>query len=145
MNVSQKEQRRSSIIRQSPPEQPTRIRHNDDALFPSIAPSQSASQVMLKHDHEEEPLLEPVGIHSPVNAAEPVSPSIATTTTVAAAPPAPEPEPELTVESVESNTAHPRPPSSNSTTTITGSSICHSLAMPALGLGKKPLGGVNYR
>lgn len=57
-----------------------------------------------------------------MNAAEPVSPSIATTTTVAAAP-APEP-------AAESNTTRPRPPPRNSTTT-TGSSICYSVATPA--------------
>ena len=63
MNVSQKEQRRSSIIRQSPREQPTRMR-------------------TLNHDHEEQP--------SPAFG-EPTSPSIAITTAIAA--PAPQQRP----------------------------------------------------
>jgi hypothetical protein len=132
MNVSQKEQRRSSIIRHSPPnstrecDTTTTARPSSD--FSSIAPSQSASQVTLNHDHEEEePLSEPVGIHSVMNEAEPASPSIATTTTVAAPPPVPESEPELE-PTVESNTARPRPPSGNSTTTTP---IRYSLATPA--------------
>jgi len=131
---SLKEQRRSSIIRHSTPNNPreceTTMTARFSSDFSSIAPSQSASQVTLNHDHEEEPLSEPVGVHSVTNAADPVSPSIATMTAAAAPAPAPAPEPEPE-PIVESNTARPRPPSGNSTTTTTGSSIRYSLSMPA--------------
>ena len=107
-----KEQRRSSIIRHSTPNNPRECETTMTTRFPSdfssIVPSQSASQVTLNHDHEEEPLSEPVGVHSVTNAADPVSPSIATMTAVAGAPPALEPEPETELEPiVESNTARP--------------------------------------
>ena len=45
------------------------------APFLSFRPSRSASQVTLSHPHEEQPLSEPVGIYSVMNAAGPVFPS----------------------------------------------------------------------
>jgi hypothetical protein len=129
MNVSKTAQRRSSITRQSPPNNPREC-DNTTATRPSydlssVGPSQSASQVTLNHDHEEH-----IAIHSVINTPvleEPVSAAIATTTTVAAAASASEP-------ATESNTTRPRLPSGNrdSTTTTTRSSIRYSVATPAV-------------
>jgi hypothetical protein len=115
-----KDQRRSSIIASLP-----RTTHENATLpppssdFSSIGPSQSASQVMLNHDQEEQPSPEPATICSRVvNASafgEPISPSIATT--VAA--PAP-----------QANTTHPRSLSGNCITTRP--SMRYKVATPAI-------------
>jgi hypothetical protein len=83
--------------------------------FSSVEPSQSASQVTLNRDQEEPPLSEPVGIHAVMNAAEPISPSVATTMTVAAALPAP----------AKSNTSCHRPPSGNNYDSMFNTLQCH--------------------
>jgi hypothetical protein len=114
-----KEQRRSSIIRQSP-EQPTGMRHRHAPFL-----------FFFFHDHEEQLLSEPVGIQSNMNPAEPVFPFIATTTTGARAPP-------------ESNTTRPQAPSRNSTTT-TGSSIRYTYALETVTYPTAPPGRFRCR
>ena len=73
------------------PEQRTRMRYHHHAPFLRFLLHSAFSVRLSGHfeAHEEQPLSEPVGIHSAMNAAEPVSPSIATMKTLA---PAPAPE-----------------------------------------------------
>jgi hypothetical protein len=110
-----KEQRRPSITRQSPPNNPrecdniTATRPSYDFSSIGQPPRCLESRSRGTHRHTLR--------HQCSCFGNPVSPSIATTMTVTAAP-----------EPVESNITRPRPPSGNPTTT-TGSSIRYSAAV----------------